>query len=173
MWTSYLSKIEIIRGQNSTDRYLTDVHARGGELYEVEDVARLICRQCGEVYLEAEFGQLIDKIKFDSVVETLECCWASGAVDFENTNPRAPILRETGCQLHCMFREANSFHFRHEAGSDQTLSRRPLHARRGLWARRPSGGHRAAPRDAGPGARVLRYPSRSRSQPYDPRPDAR
>jgi YgiT-type zinc finger domain-containing protein len=34
----------------------------GSELYEFENVPALVCRQCGEVYLEAEVGQLIDKI---------------------------------------------------------------------------------------------------------------
>jgi YgiT-type zinc finger domain-containing protein len=34
----------------------------GTELYEFEDVPALVCRQCGEVFLEAEVGQLIDKI---------------------------------------------------------------------------------------------------------------
>jgi YgiT-type zinc finger domain-containing protein len=34
----------------------------GEELYEFENVPALVCRQCGEVWLEAEVGQLIDKI---------------------------------------------------------------------------------------------------------------
>jgi YgiT-type zinc finger domain-containing protein len=36
--------------------------AVGGELYEFESVPALVCSQCGEVWLEAEVGQLIDKI---------------------------------------------------------------------------------------------------------------
>ena len=34
----------------------------GNELYEFENVPALVCLQCGEVWLEAEVGQLIDKI---------------------------------------------------------------------------------------------------------------
>jgi YgiT-type zinc finger domain-containing protein len=34
----------------------------GTELYEFENVPALVCRQCGEVWLEAEVGQLMDKI---------------------------------------------------------------------------------------------------------------
>jgi len=34
----------------------------GDELYEFENVPALVCRQCGEVWLEAAVGQLIDKI---------------------------------------------------------------------------------------------------------------
>jgi len=34
----------------------------GDDLYEFENVPALVCRQCGEVWLEAEVGQLIDKI---------------------------------------------------------------------------------------------------------------
>jgi YgiT-type zinc finger domain-containing protein len=34
----------------------------GDELYEFENVPALVCRQCGEVWLEAEVGQLIDKV---------------------------------------------------------------------------------------------------------------
>ena len=34
----------------------------GEELYEFESVPALVCRQCGEVYLTAEVGQLIDRI---------------------------------------------------------------------------------------------------------------
>jgi YgiT-type zinc finger domain-containing protein len=34
----------------------------GDELYEFENVPALVCRQCGEVWLEAEVGQLIDRI---------------------------------------------------------------------------------------------------------------
>ena len=34
----------------------------GNELYEFENVPALVCRQCGEVWLEAEVGQLIDRI---------------------------------------------------------------------------------------------------------------
>src|ERR1017187_4840377 len=34
----------------------------GDELYEFENVPALVCAQCGEVWLEAEVGQLIDKI---------------------------------------------------------------------------------------------------------------
>ena len=34
----------------------------GDELYEFENVPALVCRQCGEVWLGAEVGQLIDKV---------------------------------------------------------------------------------------------------------------
>ena len=34
----------------------------GDELYEFENVPAQVCSQCGEVWLEAEVGQLIDKI---------------------------------------------------------------------------------------------------------------
>jgi len=34
----------------------------GDQLYEFENVPALVCRQCGEVWLEARVGQLIEKI---------------------------------------------------------------------------------------------------------------
>ncbi len=34
----------------------------GDDLFEFENVPALVCRQCGEVWLEAEVGQLIEKI---------------------------------------------------------------------------------------------------------------
>ena len=34
----------------------------GDELYEFENVPALICRQCGEVWLDAEVGQLMNTI---------------------------------------------------------------------------------------------------------------
>jgi YgiT-type zinc finger domain-containing protein len=34
----------------------------GADLYEFENVPALVCRQCGEVWLDAEVGQLIDRI---------------------------------------------------------------------------------------------------------------
>jgi YgiT-type zinc finger domain-containing protein len=34
----------------------------GGELYEFENVPALVCRQCGQVWLEAGVGQLIEKV---------------------------------------------------------------------------------------------------------------
>jgi len=34
----------------------------GDELYEFENVPALVCQQCGEVWLEAEVAQLIEKI---------------------------------------------------------------------------------------------------------------
>ena len=43
--------------QNTTHR-----QQWGEELYEFENVPALVCVQCGEVWLEAEVGQLIDKI---------------------------------------------------------------------------------------------------------------
>jgi YgiT-type zinc finger domain-containing protein len=44
----------------------------GGELYEFENVPALVCRQCGEVWLEAEVGQLIEKIiQQQSAAQTL------------------------------------------------------------------------------------------------------
>jgi len=41
---------------------ITQQQPWGSELYEFENVPALVCRKCGEVYLEAEVGQLIDKI---------------------------------------------------------------------------------------------------------------
>jgi YgiT-type zinc finger domain-containing protein len=43
-------------------RIITHEQHWGSELYEFENVPALVCRQCGEVWLEAEVGQLIDKI---------------------------------------------------------------------------------------------------------------
>lgn len=34
----------------------------GAEVYEFENVPALVCRQCGEVWLEAETAQLIESI---------------------------------------------------------------------------------------------------------------
>jgi len=34
----------------------------GDELYEFESVPALVCSQCGDVWLAAEVGQLIDRI---------------------------------------------------------------------------------------------------------------
>jgi len=41
---------------------VTHTQPWGEELYEFENVPALVCRQCGEVWLEAGVGQLIDKI---------------------------------------------------------------------------------------------------------------
>jgi YgiT-type zinc finger domain-containing protein len=41
---------------------ITHTQLWGNELYEFESVPALVCRQCGEVWLEAAVGQLIDKI---------------------------------------------------------------------------------------------------------------
>ena len=41
---------------------ITRQQSWGNELYEFENVPALVCRQCGEVWLEAEVGRLIDKI---------------------------------------------------------------------------------------------------------------
>ena len=43
-------------------KIITHQQAWGTELYEFENVPALVCRQCGEVCLEAEVGQLMDKI---------------------------------------------------------------------------------------------------------------
>lgn len=34
----------------------------GAELYEFENVPASVCRQCGEVYLDAQVSQLIDAV---------------------------------------------------------------------------------------------------------------
>jgi len=34
----------------------------GEDLYEFENVPALVCQQCGEVWLEAEIGQLIESV---------------------------------------------------------------------------------------------------------------
>ena len=41
---------------------ITHTQPWGDELYEFGNVSALVCRQCGEVWLEAEVGTLIDKI---------------------------------------------------------------------------------------------------------------
>ena len=43
-------------------RPITHQQPWGDELYEFENVPALICRQCGEVWFEAEVSQLMDKI---------------------------------------------------------------------------------------------------------------
>jgi YgiT-type zinc finger domain-containing protein len=41
---------------------ITHTQLWGNDLYEFENVPALVCRQCGEVWLEAGVSQLIDKI---------------------------------------------------------------------------------------------------------------
>ncbi len=43
-------------------RTITHQQPWGDELYEFENVPALVCAQCCEVYLEAEVGQLMEKI---------------------------------------------------------------------------------------------------------------
>ena len=49
-------------GGNLEPRNITHRQQWGEDLYEFENVPALVCVQCGEVWLEAEVGQLIDKI---------------------------------------------------------------------------------------------------------------
>jgi len=41
---------------------ITYQKAWGDELYEFEDVPALVCQQCGEVWLDAEVAQLVERI---------------------------------------------------------------------------------------------------------------
>ena len=41
---------------------ITHRQSWGDQLYEFENVPALVCQQCGEVWLEAEVGQLIERI---------------------------------------------------------------------------------------------------------------
>jgi YgiT-type zinc finger domain-containing protein len=49
-------------GSNLEPQNITHRQQWGDELYEFESVPALVCVQCGEVWLEAEVGQLIEKI---------------------------------------------------------------------------------------------------------------
>lgn len=49
-------------GGSLAQQEVTHQQPWGEEVYEFEDVPALVCRQCGEVWLEAETGQLIDRI---------------------------------------------------------------------------------------------------------------
>ena len=43
-------------------KVITHQQSWGADLYEFESVPALVCRQCGEVWLEAKTGELIDQI---------------------------------------------------------------------------------------------------------------
>lgn len=49
-------------GGSLEHRIITHQQPWGGELYEFENVPALVCRQCGEVWLGAEVGQLIERV---------------------------------------------------------------------------------------------------------------
>jgi HTH-type transcriptional regulator / antitoxin MqsA len=49
-------------GGSLEHKTITHQQPWGGELYEFENVPALVCRQCGEVWLEAGVAQLIERI---------------------------------------------------------------------------------------------------------------
>ena len=49
-------------GGSLEPRTITHQQPWGAELYEFENVPALVCQQCGEVWLEAQTGQLMETI---------------------------------------------------------------------------------------------------------------
>ena len=49
-------------GGSLEQKTITHQQPWGEELYEFENVPAMVCRQCGEVWLEAEIGQLMERI---------------------------------------------------------------------------------------------------------------
>ena len=51
-----------ICGGRFEEKIITHQQTWGGQLYEFENVPALVCSQCGEVWLSAGIGQLIESI---------------------------------------------------------------------------------------------------------------